>query len=93
MTQITPRTMLQKTSAGAPFKRRVCDSVNDPHVLLMDLDSLDQGLNDLAPGVPLGFSQPLRDMLSELLELADHQSQLGFVVFFLLPLLGLLLQP
>jgi RNA-directed DNA polymerase len=50
---ITPPTMLRRTLLGAPFKRGRTDSIHDPHLLLVDLDLLDQRPDHLPPRVPV----------------------------------------
>src|SRR3954449_1396822 len=44
---ITPPTMLRTSLLGAPFKRGGTDSIHDANLLLVDLDFLHQGPDDL----------------------------------------------
>jgi hypothetical protein len=65
--------MLRTTLLGAPFKRGRTDPIHDADLLLVDLDSLHQGPDDLSSCVPVRLLQPLRDATGERLQLADHQ--------------------
>ena len=76
---ITPPTMLQTTLLGAPFKRGRTDAIHDADLLLVDLDLLHQGPDDLSSRVPVGLLQLLGDASGELLQLADHQPQFRFL--------------
>src|SRR5215203_6552730 len=71
----TPPTMLRTTLLGAPFKRGGTDPIHDAHLLLVDLDPLHQGPDDLPSRVPVRLLQPLRDATGECLQLADHQPE------------------
>src|SRR5215471_9668877 len=88
---ITPPTMLQTTLLGAPFKRGRTDPIHDADLLLVDLDLLHQGPDDLPSRVPVGLLQLLGNAPGELLQLADHQPQFRFLggLAHLLPTLGL----
>jgi hypothetical protein len=70
---LTPPTMLRTTLLGAPFKRGGADPIHDTDLLLVDLDPLHQGPDDLPSRVPIRLLQPLRDAAGERLQLADHQ--------------------
>src|SRR3954454_5128628 len=72
---LTPPTMLRTTLLGAPFKRGGTNSIHDADLLLVDLDSLHQGPDDLPSRVPVRLLQPLRNAPREHLQLADHQPQ------------------
>src|SRR3954464_14209180 len=51
--EITPPTMLRTTLLGAPFKRGGTDPIHDTDLLLVDLDSLHQGPDDLPSRGPV----------------------------------------
>src|SRR5262249_38764240 len=53
----TPPTMLRTTSLGAAFKRGRRDPIYDVHLLLVDLDTLHQGSDDLPSRGPVRLSQ------------------------------------
>src|SRR3954454_23905740 len=84
--------MLRTTVLGASFKRGWTDPIHDADLLLVDLDSLHQGADDLTSRVPIRPFQPLRDAPRELLQLADHQPQLRLLGGFADPLPALDLQ-
>jgi hypothetical protein len=67
--------MLRTTLLGAPFKRGGTDPIHDADLLLVDLDPLHQGPDDLPSRVPVRLLQPLRDATGERLQLAEHQPQ------------------
>ena len=50
---VAPPTMLRITLLGAPFKRGWTDPIHDADLLLVDLDLLHQGPNDLPPRAPV----------------------------------------
>jgi hypothetical protein len=50
---MTPPTMLQRTLLGAPLKRGWTDPIHDADLLLVDLDLLHQGPNDLPSRGPV----------------------------------------
>ncbi|HWT83682.1 MAG TPA: reverse transcriptase domain-containing protein, partial [Candidatus Methylomirabilis sp.] len=54
---VTPPTMLQRTLLGASLKRGRADAIDDPDLLVVDLDFLDQGPNDLPPRGPVRLLQ------------------------------------
>ena len=89
---ITPPTMLRTTLLGAPFKRGGTDPIHDADLLLVDLDLLHQGPDDLPSRVPVRLLQPLRDAPRELLQLADHQPQFRLLGGLADPLPMLVLQ-
>src|SRR5512147_2871994 len=72
---ITPPTMLQTTLSGASLKRGWTDSIHDADLLLIDLDLLHQGPNDLTSHVPVRLLQLLGNPPRELLQLADHEPE------------------
>jgi hypothetical protein len=67
--------MLRTTLLGAPFKRGGTDSIHDANLLLVDLDFLHQGPDDLPSRVPVRLLQLLRNAPCELLQLTDHQPE------------------
>ncbi len=67
--------MLRTTLLGAPFKRGRTDPVHDADFLLVDLDFLHQGPDNLPSRVPVRLSQLLRDTPRELLQLPDYQPE------------------
>src|SRR5437764_14975617 len=76
----TPQTILQTAPCGAVSKRAGVHLVDDPHLLGIHLDALDQGPQDLAPGSPGSFLQALRHTPGELVQLAHdrlHRLLLG----------------
>src|SRR3954463_13950003 len=73
--EITPPTMLRTTLLGAPFKRGGTDPIHDTNLLLVDLDFLHQGPDDLPARGPVRLLQLLGDATRELLQLADHQTE------------------
>ena len=89
---ITPPTMLRTTLLGASFKRGWTDPIHDADLLLVDLDPLHQGPDDLPSRVPVRLLQPLRDTPRELLQLADHQPQFRLLGGLADPLPTLVLQ-
>jgi group II intron reverse transcriptase/maturase len=56
---LTPPTMLRTTLLGASLKRGRTDPVDDADLLLVDLDLLHQGPDDLSSRVPVGLLQPM----------------------------------
>jgi hypothetical protein len=89
---ITPPTMLRRTLLGAALKRGWTDPIHDADLLLVDLDFLHQGPNDLPSRIPVRLLQLLGNASRELLQLADHQPQLGFLVGLIPSLPTLILQ-
>jgi hypothetical protein len=55
----TPPTMLRTTLLGASLKRGRTDPVDDADLLLVNLDFLHQGPDDLSSRVPVGLLQPM----------------------------------
>src|SRR5512135_894202 len=90
--EITPPTILQMTLLGASLKRGRTDPIHDADLLLVDLDLLHQGPNDLPSRVPVRLLQPLEDAPRELLQPADHQPEFRFLGRLANPLPTLLLQ-
>src|SRR5271165_5310722 len=88
----TPPTMLQRTLLGASLKRGRTNPIHDADLLLVDLDLLHQGPNDLPSRIPVRLLQLLGNASRELLQLADHQPQLRFLVGLVPPLPTLVLQ-
>ena len=84
--------MLQRTLLGASLKRGRTDSIHDADLLLVDLDLLHQSTNDLPSRVPVRLLQLLGNASRELLQLADHQPEFGFLSRFTNALLVLCLQ-
>ena len=84
--------MLQRTLLGASLKRGWTDPIHDADLLLVDLDLLHQSPNDLPSRIPVRLLQLLRNASRELLQLADHQPQLGFLVGLIPALPTLILQ-
>ncbi len=76
----TPPTMLRRTLLGASLKRGWTDPIHDADLLLVDLDFLHQGPNNVPSRVPVGLLQLLGNAFRELLQLADHQPQFHFLV-------------
>ena len=56
---VTPPTMLRTTLLGASLKRGRTDPVDDADLLLVNLDFLHQGPDDLSSRVPVGLLQPM----------------------------------
>ena len=83
---ITPPTMLRRTLLGASLKRGRTDPIHDADLLLVDLDLLHQGPNDLPSRVPVRLLQLLGNASRELLQLADHQPQFRLLVGLVNPL-------
>jgi RNA-directed DNA polymerase len=88
----TPPTMLRRTLLGASLKRGWTDPIHDADLLLVDLDFLHQGPNNVPSRVPVGLLQLLGNAFRELLQLADHQPQFHFLVGLVNPLPTLILQ-
>jgi hypothetical protein len=61
---------------GASFKRGWTDPIHDSDLLLVDLDSLDQGPNNFSSRPPTRLFQLLGNASGELLQLTDHQPKL-----------------
>src|SRR5215469_9260253 len=57
--EITPPPMWQNALLRAEHKRVGSDPKDDPDLLLINLDSLDQRPNQVTPSQPIGFSQSL----------------------------------
>src|SRR5262249_16807164 len=72
---ITPPPILQTAPVGAISKRGWRHSVHDPYLLIVDLDALDEGTDDLASRRPTRLVQALAHALREPLQLTDHQPQ------------------
>ncbi len=72
---ITPPTMLQTTSLGAPLKRGWTDPIHDADLLLVDLDLLDQRSNYFPSRLPARLLQFFGNTLGEFLQLADHEPE------------------
>ena len=89
---VTPPTMLRRTLLGASLKRGWTDPIHDADLLLVDLDFLHQGPNNLPSRVPVRLLQLLGNAFRELLQLADHQPQFHFLVGLVNPLPTLILQ-
>ena len=68
--------MLRTTLLGAPFKRGWTDPIHDSDLLLVDLDSLDQGPNNVSSRLPTRLLQLRGNASGELLQLTDHQPEL-----------------
>ena len=84
--------MLRRTLLGASLKRGWTDPIHDADLLLVDLDFLHQGPNNVPSRVPVGLLQLLGNAFRELLQLADHQPQFHFLVGLVNPLPTLILQ-
>jgi hypothetical protein len=80
---LTPPTMLHNRSRGAIGRWGWGHSVYHSHALFVDLDSFDQGADDLTTRHPVSFVQATLHSLRELLKPSNHQPQL---LFFRLPL-------
>src|SRR3954451_8045384 len=74
--ETSPPTMLRTALLGAPLKRGWTDPIHDPDLLLVDLDLLHQGANDLPSRVPVRSFQLLGNAPRERFQLADHQPEL-----------------
>ena len=89
---ITPPTTLQRTLLGALLKRGGTDPIHDADLLLVDLDLLHQGPDDLPPRGPVRLLQLPGDAPGELLQLTDHQPQFLLAGGLVPPLPTLVLQ-
>ena len=69
---ITPPTMLQTSLLGATFKRGWADPIHDADLLLIDLDLLNQGSDDLPLRRPVWLAESFGNLAGKFLQLADQ---------------------